>query len=158
MLYDKDVPDTNTVPAALTIAVDHIEGSCERTDATKGKTYGAAAFEALLAEVAADAPAGGAYDKAAVKLTRKAGRCSSIAPRGEEISLDMRLDVTRDFGTLRAALVYRARQYRSVALTGRTPDGDVCGWLTADQADDAANNYEEALNAYDACVAVANVA
>ena len=155
MLYDEHVPAANTTPAALTVTVAHIEGSCERYDATKGKAYDAAGFEALLAEVAADAPEGGAYDKTAVKLTWKAGRCSSIAPRGEEISLDMRLDVTRDFGTLRAALAFRAKSYRSVALTGRTPSGDVCGWLTADQADDAANYYEEALNAHDACVATA---
>lgn len=144
-----DAATTTTAPA-LSITVEFIEGSCERHDATRGRTYNITAFEALLREVAKDAPAGGAYDKCAIKLSWAAARLSSLAPVGSALELAVRLDVKRDFGTLRDALSLRTSHFRGIAQTGRLANGSECTWMNYEQADAAASLYEEALEAYDA--------
>lgn len=154
MLYNEPVPNTTTTnddaltPATgLAVTIECIEGSTERHERFRGTSHRPADFEAILAGIAQNAPAAGAYDKTTVTLRWRAGRVSGLAAPGTPLKLELRLDVTRDFGSLAAYLAAVGERYAYVALHGRLPERE-CPWLTADQAREAADFYEEALAAY----------
>lgn len=139
--------ESRTPATGLAITIEFIEGDTERHDRLVDTTHGPRDFEAVLAQVAANAPAGGAYDKTEIALRWRATNSSQLAARGEALELRLRLDVTRDFGSLAAYLDAVGDRYAYFAKHGRLPDRE-CPFLEREQAQELASLFGEALEAY----------